>query len=441
MTPQEGTGAPLTWENVQTAISEAGVTRGINEKLVQKAFQRVQAGKEIADVVFARGKHAADAPESRLRYLVHVASGHSMTLRANGTADYRNQDRITTVTAGTAIAEVVAPSTDAEDGWDVLGNSIEARDGKDQDVSAGTNVRLETEENGRVVLVATADGELIVDGNRFEIRAAHTIEGDVDLSSGNVKFPGTVTIKGSVRSGFVVMAQGDIQVAELVEAALLSAAGDVVVNQGVKGAARAVIRAKGNIGCTFAEQATLLAVGNVQAKNSLVHCKVKCNGKVRMIGDRGSVVGGTLQVRSGLETHNLGSERGAHTSVSFGQNYLIADQIEREEREIEKVKREVTALDLALKEKQRGGDQTAINELHAKKLAMLKTLEKRGLRVFTLRERFEEHFDSEIVVHGTVYPGVVLESHGRTVEITAPKKDVSFTFDRVSGRIIESGAE
>lgn len=439
LSPPAGTGKQLSWDDLQSAITEAGVSRGVNEKLLQKAIERAQSGTPVKNVVFARGKHPANTGEAQMRYLIQVASGNDVTIREDGRADYRNQDRITTVTAGTKIAEITVPDAAAENGWDVLGNELSAQQGEEIAVDTGANVRLETGDNGNKILVADADGELIIDGNRFEIRAAHAVNGDVDYSSGNVKFPGTVTVKGSVRSGFYVMAGGDVQITEIVEASLLSAEGNIVINQGVKGAGKAVLRSKGDIGFTFAEQATILAVGNVQARNSLVHCKVKCNGKVRLIGDKGNIVGGTLQVRHGLETHNLGSERGAHTHVSFGQNYLIADQIEREEVEIEKLKREVTKLDLALKDKQRSGDQDAINKLHGKKLALLKTLEKRGLRVFTLRERFEEHFESEVVIHGSVYPGVVLESHGRELEITTAKKNVAFTFDRETGRIEETG--
>jgi hypothetical protein len=57
--------------------------------------------------------------------------------------------------------------------------------------------------------------------------------------------------------------------------------------------------------------------------------------------------------------------------------------------------------------------------------------------LFSLRESFERHFESEIVVRGTVYPGVVLESHGRTLEVAAEKQHVRFRFDMDQGRIVQ----
>ena len=66
---------------------------------------------------------------------------------------------------------------------------------------------------------------------------------------------------------------------------------------------------------------------------------------------------------------------------------------------------------------------------------MLKLMEKRGLRLFTLRERFEQHFDSKVIVQGDVHIGTVFESHGRTYEITRPRKGISVTFDPHTGNL------
>jgi hypothetical protein len=159
-----------------------------------------------------------------------------------------------------------------------------------------------------------------------------------------------------------------------------------------------------------------------------------------MTGDKGRVIGGRIRCREGIETHDLGSEREIKTVVEFGQDYLIADKIEKEEREIEKIKKEVANLDMAMKAAERSGGGPNLDELHTKKLAMLKQLEKRGLRAFTLRERFEEHHESELVVHGTLWPGVVIETHGRSMEVTAPKKNVILTFSPRSGQIEERAA-
>ena len=68
----------------------------------------------------------------------------------------------------------------------------------------------------------------------------------------------------------------------------------------------------------------------------------------------------------------------------------------------------------------------------------MKLIEKRSMRLFTLREKFEEHFPSEVEVRGKLYPGVVFESHGRYHEIDSEKKGVVLIFDQKTGRIVEN---
>lgn len=440
MRPSVGTGEPLSWDQVDAAVKEHQITSGVRESLLLAAFKRTEHGERIDGLIFARGKYP-HAPESTgVEMLVSVASGKSMTVKNDGSVDYRNQDRITTVDAGDRIARLHDSEGEREDGWDVCGTKLEAPTASAADIEEGDNVHLEADEDGSRLLIADVAGELLVDGNHYEVRPGHTVDGDVDLHSGNVKFPGTVTVKGSVRSGFYVMATGAIHIGELVEAALLSADGEIVVNQGVKGGGKGVLRTKSEIGLTFAEQATLLAVGTIQCRGSLMHCEVKTNGKLRMVGDKGRILGGRVRCREGLETYDLGSERGMKTVVEFGQDYLIADRIEKEEQEMEKLKKEITRIDLTTKSAERKGEQAELSQLHAKKLSYLKMLEKRGLKTFTLRERFEEHHESSLTVRGTLWPGVEIQTHGRTLEITEPKKNVIIWFDPKSGRIEEKSA-
>jgi uncharacterized protein (DUF342 family) len=68
---------------------------------------------------------------------------------------------------------------------------------------------------------------------------------------------------------------------------------------------------------------------------------------------------------------------------------------------------------------------------------IVKFLEQLNMKLFTLREKFEEHYDSEIRIRGTVFPGVVIESHGRYYEVSQQRSAVVFYFDRDSGRINE----
>lgn len=439
ITLQEGVGAGtrLTEEGLQKALEEAGVTYGVDDAKVREGLLRAQHEGSIVRWLVAEGTPPQEAADGSFEFLIQLASDRGVSIRDDGTADYKNRDNITTVKAGTALARVRPPQDEPEAGTDVTGKELEPIRGQSVSVELGDNVRQEEESDGSSTLYAETDGEVIYEKKTLSVRATHTVKGDVGVETGNIKFPGSVNVTGSVQSGHVVMSGGDIRIAESVEGCLLSAEGSIMIKEGVKGHGKAVLRSKKNIGIAFSEHATLLAVGEVVIRTSCLHSTVKTNGRLRMQTQKGSVVGGSIRVRKGLETQNLGSPNSVQTSVSFGQDYLIADQIERGDKEVDKIKRQVTKLDLAMQKTDENSKREELEKLRKQKKKLLKIMEERSLRLFNLREKFEEHFPSEILVKGTLFPGVTVESHGRTKEYTEEKKKVRIYFDLETGRIME----
>lgn len=439
LTDGTGSGKRITEETVYEALERHSVRHGIRHDVVKQAVRGAMDGETVTNVPAAEGTPGERPSEKTFELLVQPVSDAAVTIRADGSADYRNQDRIRAVSAETPLARILPQPTGARPGVDVSGAEIQPASGPQPEPEAGAFVRREEQQDGSVLLIAEREGDLVITGNRIEVRMEYAVKGNVDLSTGNIRFPGSVTISGSVASGFMVIAGGTITVGEGVEASLLSADGNIVVRQGIKGSGKGVLRSKSAIGTGFAEQAALLSVGDVNINSGSLHCTIKTNGKVVVQKDRGTIVGGAVRARRGVETPNLGSPNGMRTEVSFGQDYLIADRIEKEEKEVDTVKRRITALDLGMRKEGLSAERVAA--LRKEKKRLLKVMEKRSLRLFTLRERFEEHHEGGITVSGTVHPGVTLESHGRKLDIRSPRKAVSFIFDERTGRLIERPIE
>jgi hypothetical protein len=437
LTEGRGTGTRLTEQAVVNALDNAGVTYGIDDGKLRSGLTRAQHEGGIVRWLVAEGTPPEKGSDGELEFLIRRASGKDVSLREDGRADYKNRDLITTVTAGTKVARITPPEDEPKPGKDVTGKEIPPPSGQAVNIEIGENLKEETDEQGVVTLLAETDGELLYERRKISVRATHTVKGDVGVETGNIKFPGSVNVTGAVQSGYVIMSGGEIRIGQSVEGCLLSADGSILIKEGVKGAGKAVLRTKKNIGVAFAEHATLLSVGEIVVRTSCFHSTVKTNGKLRTQTEKGTIVGGTIQVRKGLETQNLGSSAGAKTQVSFGQDYLVADQIEREEKEVEKLKRRVAKLDMSMQKTSEESGREQLEEMRKEKKKLLKFMEQRSLRLFNLREKFEEHFPSELEVRGTLYPGVVVESHGRTKEYTEQKKSVRVYFDLETGRIME----
>lgn len=432
----EGTGRKITMDRIHQAIEAQGITKGIIPEAMETIQQAVEQEEPVSGLHFAQGQSAEEGGQEKLQFLIAMASGKNVTILADGRADYRNKDQITRVKAGTQIAKLLPPLSEPQSGWDITGKEIKPFTNKNRTIEIGENIEAQEEEEGIKLLVATADGEIQYEKNTIQVLATHTVQGNVNLKTGNIKFPGTVQVTGDVESGFVVMSGGDIKIAGGVDAALLSAAGDILIKGGVKGGRRGVLRAKQNIFAAFVEQATVLAVQDIKFSKAVMRSNIKANGRL-LLPEKGRVIGGTLKVKFGLETGNLGSDRGITTQIHFGQDYLVEDQISVEEKEIKKIQGQMAALDRAMKQKDKLSNKQELQQMFNQKTKMIKLLEKRNLRLFMLKERFEQHFDSAIIVRGTAYPGVVLESHGRIYEVPGEKKSVAYVFDTDLGRIVE----
>ncbi len=429
-----GAGKPLSPLMVNTALAAAGITKGIEQESIGAAIAGSQEKGEISDFVVARGEPPVAGGGLGVKWLVRIPTGKGVKIGPDGRADYKNQERFIAVKQGEPIVELIRQGEDGRAGYNVLGRVIEPSKTQDSSLTHDSSIVEETIPGG-VRLLAGKAGELALEGKALSIAAIHAIPGDVSNATGNVNFPGEVRVKGGVATGFAVVAGGDVYVGGTVEAALVSSGGRLVVTQGVLGRGKGALRARSTIAAAFAENATLLAVEDIQLRSSCLQCRVKTNGKLGLVGEKGHLVGGFCRARAGIEVANLGSERGIRTEVSFGQDYLLKDQIEATEAETDKIKAALLNLDKRMNAVTAEGK--SIELLRKEKVRLLKMLEQRGLKLLTMRERFEAHHDSRVRVRGTVFPGVVLESHGRYYEIKQRKEKIEFFFDLEIGRIQE----
>ena len=206
------------------------------------------------------------------------------------------------------------------------------------------------------------------------------------------------------------------------------------MNGGIRGESRGTVWAKNTMALHFAETARLFAGGNIYINEYSFRCVVKTNGQLIMTGEPGSFIGGNAHAAHGINVRNLGDYKTVRTIISFGQDYLIKDKIEVYEKQTQDNLLELTRIEGELNDSETPADR--IQELREQKVILLKSNTSLGIKIFKLKENFESHISSEIKVTGTVYPGVILESHGRYYEVREPASHVIFTFDSKQGRIV-----
>lgn len=431
-----GPAKPLTLEGVNEALKAKGVVFGIDARKLGDAVKQALLGNPVLKFQVAWGKNALPAGEAHVE-LVGMQSVSSLTEASVKFTRSVAKDEV--------VARISQLSSSGLDGTDVLGKVIPktvasaapSADGKTVNTQPthDANILERPSPDGSLELIAKNAGVLIVKGRHFAINEQYRIPSDIGPSTGNIKFPGSVLVEGAIKSGFMVIAGGDLLVKGQVEAAMLSSEGRIVVASGVRGANKAALHAKKTIEGSFAEQATLLAVEDVRLLGPCASCFVKTNGKVTLKGEKGQLAGGLVRAKLGIDVQDLGTSRSLKTEISFGQDYLIQDQIETEEREIDRIKQAILANDAKIRSLEKAGGN--LDAARQEKVKLIKLLEKRSLRALNLRDKYEEHHTSEVRVRGTLYPGVILESHNRFYEVKQKRTGVVFSFDQKNGRIVE----
>lgn len=424
VTPHRGTGQPLSAEAVHQSLKAAGVTHGVSDEGVSAALEADRTG-DAHSVLVARGTPAMKSGTPSSQLLVELPTAEETERRSIERSSSRG------VRMGQPIATVTRSPQETRDGTTVTGQPQSADTVEPRIIHAGENVEIR-EEPGIVTLLATRDGELVIREDTAHVLVDLRVAGDVDQKTGRINFPGVVTVTGSVRSGLVVLAGSDVKIGKNVEMALVSAGGALEIAGGVKGGGKAVLRSAGTMRSSFIEHARVLSVGRIEVDSGVVQCNVKCNDELHCTGKSSRIAGGSIRVRRGLRVASLGSEKGARTLVSFGQDYLVEDQIEQLDRAIQKARERIVYLD------QKSTEVTGarLATLRKEKVQLLKGIEKRGVKLFILREKFETHVESSVSVTDTLYPGVVFECHGRQHEVKKARKGVRVTFNPESGRII-----
>jgi uncharacterized protein (DUF342 family) len=428
---ETGPGIPITIDNIKKVINSHGIKKGIDWVGLEKACAYTREHGSILGHLVAQGVSAIARGGYAVKWLIplelpELSDDSSANASETGTVQ---------VKAGVPIAELSEAVPNGRPGYDVMGNVIP--------IDNATALFIEHDESVREVqagkgkrLFAARSGELSFDGKTLKIISTKTIEGDVNQETGKIKFSGELKITGNVLSGGVVIVASHVVVDGYAEEALISSGGKATVTMGFKGGGRGVLKARAGISAAFIERASAAALGDVQLGKGSILSSIKTNGKLIIASENGKLSGGICQARQGVDAADIGSEKGVRTEISFGQDYFLKEQIVACEEEIARVKSTLSEMEEKITELKKKKEKLP-DDLKIEKIRLVKFMEQSNLKIFNLREKFEEHFESEIRCRGTVFSGVVIESHNRYYEVQQKRGAVIFYFDRESGRIKE----
>ena len=331
-----------TIDDVKAALTKQGVVYGINPNALAQIgaklaeYASTKNIHEMTEGEVAAGMPVINGSDARIEYLYKKEDPSQEVQPGNGEGriDYRAAHRIDNVAKGSLLARKI-PVTIGQSGKTVTGVEIHAAEGKDINLIANKGVLINPANPNEYM--ADTEGQVIVKDGKISVQSIYEINGDVNLSTGNIEFVGTVIIKGDVKDGFKVNAGEDIIVNGVVEGADLKAGGNIVVNGGVSGNDKAHIICKGNAEIKYIRNATVQVGGNLSLSQAIMHSKVSCEGKIVISGQKGTIVGGQTIAGLEIEAALIGSNFGTQTELIVGEMVGLREELQRMETEIKEL--------------------------------------------------------------------------------------------------------
>lgn len=142
-------------------------------------------------------------------------------------------------------------------------------------------------------------------GGKVFVSDVYEVPADVDNSTGNIEYSGSVTVRGNVKGGFRISAKGDIVVEGIVEDAELYAGGQIIVKRGIHGMGKGVLQAGGNVLCKFIENAKVISGGYVDSE-AILHSQVDAYSDVIVDGKKGFITGGIIRAGNLVSAKTIG---------------------------------------------------------------------------------------------------------------------------------------
>lgn len=324
--PAEG-GKSLERGAILAALADRGIGDGVLAEAIDAA---VASGAEGCHVI-ARGLPPRHGRDGWLEPLIPEARNRAPRVDETGHADYRDLGEILVVHEGDRLMRRQPPTRGTE-GRTLLGESIEARDGKDAMYSANLPGTAIDPDNPDLLLAAITGQPVIVAGGMM-VEPVFRVE-TVGTASGNIDFDGSVTINGDVMAGMTVRASGDIHIGGVVEMATLEAGGGIVVKGGVMGALGRKNVEEHHIRCgacftaAYAQQARIEAGDSIFIDDLAMQCELSAVNHV-VVGDkgRGHLIGGHVQATLSITAKTIGSPNRVRTVCEIGVNPLMHKQL------------------------------------------------------------------------------------------------------------------
>ena len=431
--PGEG-GCDISFDGYMSLMGQNRVYHGVKEEFL-KEFSDRPIYKEKVEI--AEGTRPVNGKDAYIHYYFEVDQTKiKLKEGAGGRVNFKELDIIQNVVQNQPLAKKMPPE-DGVDGKTVTGKILPARAGNDIQLPLGSNVHVGDDGDS---IIADINGQVILAGGKINVEPVFTVEGDVNLKTGNIIFLGTVIINGNVEDGFVVKASGNIEVKGSVSKAELDAEGDIIIYQGINGKNGGIIRAGRSLWSRFIENTTVEAGNMVVVTDGIINSNVDAMKSIVCQGKRASIVGGRLRAGEEINAKVLGNATsGTETICEVGYNPKSKMELDRllelresSEEDLEALKLDVqTLINTKKQRKSLPEDKEAyLQELMDRREILTAELKNANEEIAKVQETMNElQIRGRISASAKVFQGVKIVIRDVRMDVNIDYKAVTFILE------------
>lgn len=399
--------------DIKKALAKNNINYGIKETKFKEILAEPNKSKKI---LIAEGKAPVPGKDGRLIFNFDENKKNIGTLRADGTMDFHSLNLINNIRKGEKIVTKVK-SKPGKPGMSVNGRKIAAPKVKSPKLPHSLNTCQKDNS-----LYAAIDGQIVREYQKIVVKEVYTVNGDVDLSTGNIDFVGSVKVNGDVKDGFKIKADGDIEISGNVGCCELKSTGNILIKKGFIGRNEGTASADGEFFARFIENVTIEAE-NVRVAETIMHSDIKACGGVEVTRGRGLVVGGKINSRNYIEANLIGSRLATKTVLEIGMMSEVKEKLKEAKKEKEKVEENLNKIKKSIKILE--SIQKRGIKLPPEKIKILGKIKKTQLQLNEKNKEIEKNIEelceeinnapeAFVKVRECIFPGVqILSTHDK----------------------------
>ena len=299
--------------DVYTLAGKIGVTNDLMDSVVE---HHINDEEPFDHILIAEGTPPKNGFDAKILYEFDLLTeDESHDFPSNSVEKMHSSGKIQ-IRKGDLIAQKL-PASKGLPGNTLTGKKMEFQP-DDIPLPSGRNT-LKSKDG--LSLTAAKSGTVFIEDGLVHIEDTYTVNGDVDYSTGNIDFLGNVKINGDVRPGFIVEADGDIEISGCAESArLISRKGSIKVLHGILGKNKSKIIAAKDLVAGFIQDANITVGNNVIAGRYILNSDLNAEGCIRVLDSEGTIRGGKISSKESIRAKIAGSTNRIPTQLKVGRN-------------------------------------------------------------------------------------------------------------------------